>query len=243
MFKPVHPRYQALTDRQTELLRHIGDILSSGRSPLTAELQALMKVSRESSLADLLLPLQRKGFVSVTGGVRGRQRIIELTARAKVFLQVGAPVVGRITAGPLREAICESEEVVENLSDAVGFRPGDFLLRVDGDSMVGDGIFDGDRVLLRPNQDVRLGEIAAVQIVEDAEQWETTLKRVYARPDDEDVELRPSNPNYQPLWVPREKVSIAGVFRGVLRDETGEEEALHQAARTGLRAQSRMNSN
>lgn len=207
----------ALTPRQTELLGVIARIIAGGRTPLTAELQTAMEVSRESSLSDLLKPLQRKGFIRVEGGVRGRQRIIELTSRGLATSGVGAPVVGAITAGPLREALCESDEVVLGLGEAVGFRPGDFLLRVTGDSMIGDGILDGDRVLLRPNTALNNGEIAAVQIMEDHEQWETTLKRVFTAPEWDYAELRASNADYAPMRVPCEKISIAGVYRGLLR--------------------------
>lgn len=240
LLQPIDPRHLPLTERQRELLGHIGDIVASGRAAMTAELMERINAKHSAGINDLLLPLQRKGYVTVGQSARGRQRAIELTPRAKVFLQMGAPVVGRITAGPLREALCESEEVVENLSDAVGFQAGDFFLRVDGDSMIGDGILPGDKVLLRPDVEVRQGEIAAVQVVEDSEQWETTLKRVFARPQDAEVELRPSNPNYQAWRVPREKVVIAGVFRGVVRDEEGEDEAVRQTGKTGLRAQRRV---
>ena len=208
----------ALTPRQAELLGSIARIVAAGRTPLTAELQAAMEVSRESSLSDLLRPLERKGYIRVQGGVRGRQRVIELTPRGLATSGIGAPVLGSITAGPLREALCESDEVVLSLSEAVGFRPGDFLLRVTGDSMTGDGIFEGDRVLLRPGAVLNNGEIAAVQIAtEEREQWETTLKRVFTAPDWDYAELRASNPDYKPLRVPCEKVSIAGVYRGLLR--------------------------
>lgn len=207
----------ALTPRQTELLGTIARIISGGRTPLTAELQTAMEVSRESSLSDLLRPLERKGYVRVQGGVRGRQRIIELTPRGLAFSGVGAPVVGTIAAGPLREALCETDEVVFNLSEAIGFRPGDFLLRVTGDSMTGDGILDGDRVLLRPGAALHNGEIAAVQIMEEREQWETTLKHVFTAPQWDYAELRASNPGYAPIRVPCEKVNIAGVYRGLLR--------------------------
>ena len=207
----------ALTPRQTELLGVIARLVASGRTPLTAELQAAMEVSRESSLSDLLRPLERKGYVRIEGGVRGRQRIIELTPRGLAFSGVGAPVVGQIAAGPLRAALCETNEVVFNLSEAVGFRPGDFLLRVTGDSMIGDGILDGDRVLLRPGTALCNGEIAAVQIMEEGEQWQTTLKHVFTAPEWDYAELRASNPNYAPLRVNSEKVNIAGVYRGLLR--------------------------
>lgn len=206
-----------LTARQSELLHHIARFLAAGRPPLTAELIEAMGVARESGLSDLLLPLQRKGYVQVQGGVRGRQRIIELTARGRAAMQLGAPVVGTVTAGPLREALLESEEVVLTLAEGVGFQAGDFLLRVSGDSMIGDGICDGDKVLLRPDLMPCNGEIAGVQVMHEAQEWETTLKHVYASPDDFHVELRASNPRYPPIWVPSEQLSIAGVYRGLLR--------------------------
>ena len=211
------PVMNALTPRQTELLGFIARSVAAGRTPLTAELQEAMEVSRESSLSDVLRPLERKGYIRVQGGVRGRQRIIELTPRGLANSGIGAPVIGEITAGPLREALCDSDEVVLSLGEAIGFRPGDFLLRVSGDSMNGDNILDGDRVLLRPDAVHYNGEIAAVQIMEEREQWETTLKRVFSAPEWDYAELRASNPDYAPLRVPCEQVKIAGVYRGLLR--------------------------
>lgn len=215
-----------LTARQKELLEHIACIVAQGRSPLTCELREAMQVSRESSLTDLLRPLERKGYVRIEGGVRGRQRIIELTLRGRVAMALGAPVVGSVTAGPLREALCEADEVVSTLGEAVGFRPGDFLLRVQGDSMIGDGICDGDKVLLRPNVEVQQGEIAAVQIMHEDQAWETTLKHVYLHLDEAGsgegvVELCASNPRYAPVRVDSGLVSIAGVYRGLMRAHPG----------------------
>lgn len=206
-----------LTPRQRELLDEIARIIRQGRTPLTAELQSALGVSRESSLSDLLAPLQGKGFITVTGGVRGRQRIIELSARGQALTGVGAPVVGTITAGPLREAAQESEEVVRDFGLALGFRAGDFFLRVEGDSMTGDGIVSGDLVLLRPEVELRPGEIAAVQLVEEDAPWQTTLKRVFPHGEGGQVELRASNPAYQPMFVPSQQMRIAGVYRGLLR--------------------------
>lgn len=207
-----------LTPRQRELLDEIARIVRQGRTPLTAELQSALKVSRESSLSDLLAPLQRKGFICVEGGVRGRQRIIELSARGRALTGVGAPVVGTITAGPLRDAAQESEEVVTDFAATLGFRAGDFFLRVEGDSMIGDGIVSGDLVLLRPDVEARQGEIAAVQLVEDGSPWQTTLKHIFLHLDEGHVELRASNPTYEPMFVACDQTKVAGVYRGLLRN-------------------------
>src|SRR4029077_294538 len=93
-------------------------------------------------------------------------------------------------------------------------RAGDFLLRVRGESMIGDGILDGDLVLLRPNVDVQPGEIAAVHT---GDSYESTLKHVHF--EKEGVRLRASNPAYPDLLIPKpEWRGVAGVYRGLVRD-------------------------
>lgn len=84
--------------------------------------------------------------------------------------------------------------------------------------MTGDGILSGDLVLLRPEVEARQGEIAAVQLVEEDAPWQTTLKRVFLHLDKNQVELRASNPAYEPMFVPCDRTRIAGVYRGLLRD-------------------------
>jgi repressor LexA len=92
-------------------------------------------------------------------------------------------------------------------------KAGDFFLRVTGDSMTGDGIRDGDLVLLRPGLEPRWDEIAAAYVGDD---YEATLKHVRMEPDA--VRLRASNPRYADMLVPREEWrGVAGVFRGLIR--------------------------
>jgi repressor LexA len=99
------------------------------------------------------------------------------------------------------------------------YKNGDFLLDVSGDSMVGDGILPGDRVLLRPNVPVNNGEIAAVHV---GEEYCATLKRVYFYPERGVVELRASNPKYAPIEVREGEFNIVGVFRGLIRATPGQ---------------------
>ena len=90
------------------------------------------------------------------------------------------------------------------------------MLRVHGHSMTGDGILPGDLVLLRPNIALSLGEIAAVQVGEDA-----TLKHVHQQPGERVVTLRASNPDYQDMIVPADEVHIVGAYRGLVRGGPG----------------------
>ena len=86
--------------------------------------------------------------------------------------------------------------------------------------MTGDGILEGDKVLLRPEAQLDSGEIAAVLVGPD---HEATLKRVYFQPSTQasprggEVILRASHPAYPDRRLPAEEVRIAGVFRGLLR--------------------------
>jgi repressor LexA len=123
------------------------------------------------------------------------------------------PLLGFIPAGPLEEAIQEHGEALA-VEELLPCRQGDFLLRVKGDSMTGDGILDGDKVLLRPQVQVQPGEIAAVLVGGDGE---TTLKHVHTEEGGRTVLLRASNPAYADLRLPAESVRIAGVFRGLVR--------------------------
>jgi repressor LexA len=121
------------------------------------------------------------------------------------------PLLGSIPAGPISEAVAHPVEWVDPgsfLSPA----PQDFFLRVHGDSMVGDGILDGDLALLRPHVKVPHGSIAAACV---GEEREATLKRIYY--EGEQIRFKASNPLYKDILAPAESVSFAGLLKGVMR--------------------------
>lgn len=186
----------------------------AGTPAFVPDLVRELGLAGESSLTPTLRILERKGGVTVRGGgARGRSRVVVLTAGGRRAVGLGGlPLLGSIPAGPLDETVAGAEDIGEEL---LPWRPGDFLLRVRGDSMIGDGILDGDKVLIRPGVEPRAGEIAAVQV---GETHEATLKHVFALPESGQVRLRASNPGYRDVVVPAETVKIAGVFRGLIRD-------------------------
>ena len=169
----------------------------------------------ESSLTATLRIMERNGFLVIQGGgEKGRSRVVRLTARGRFTLGAsGIPLLGAIPAGPLEEALAQAEEIIEP-ANLLSYREGDFLLRVHGDSMIGDGILDGDWVLLRPNLALRQGEIAAVLV---GESHEATLKRVLLVPEKSQIILRASNPRYPDLVAKAKEVKVAGIFRGLIR--------------------------
>lgn len=209
---------KGLTTRQNEVLGTIADFWRAGRAPTTGELLGALHLATESGLTDLLRPLQAKGCILVTGGVRGRQRLIELTPQGRALTGFGLPVLGAIPAGPLREAIQENAQWIENAGALLRTQPGDFLLRVEGDSMKEAGILGGDYVQLRPGIAVHSGEIVAAQICEaEGAAVEATLKFLDYVEGGKTVRLRAANPAYPDREFDASCVSVAGVFRGLIR--------------------------
>jgi repressor LexA len=117
------------------------------------------------------------------------------------------PLLGEIAAGKPLEAVEERELV--DLSDICQLDRANYLLRVKGDSMIDDGIRDGDYVLVERRNSARDGE-TVVAILENNE---ATLKRFYRQK--KRFKLEPANSALKPIYT--EKLEIRGVVVGVLR--------------------------
>jgi repressor LexA len=188
----------------------------NGGAALVAEIVRELDYATEGGLTPTLKIMERNGFLEIRGGgARGRPRVLALTDKAREAIgEQGIPLLGSIPAGRLSEAIQEADQFVDERS-LLAWRKGDFLLRVRGDSMIGDGILEGDKVLLRPDVELRSGEIAAV---ETGDSHEATLKRVITTFLPEKVILRASNPAYEDKEVTGGEFRISGVFRGLIRE-------------------------
>ena len=156
-----------------------------------------------STLREHLGALERKGYVTLEPRGVGRSPVVRLTGTRE-----GVPVVGRITAGPLSEAL-EHPEVYLRLP---GYPEG-YGLRVHGDSMA-DEIKNGDVVLLQ-KRPPKSGEICAVRI----DGSDATLKYLDTYPNHKTVLLRPHNLAYPYLEVEAERVAVDGVFAALLRGD------------------------
>ena len=206
---------QDLTAAQERVARTLADFEQEERPAFVADLLKPLRLSAEGALTPTLQRMARNGFVEILGGgAQGRSRIVRLTAKGRHALGIGGlPLLGSIPAGPLSEAIAQTPEIIEP-GALLPHRPGDFLLRVRGDSMTGDGILDGDLVLLRPGVEVPHKAIAAVCV---GDEREGTLKRVFYEAGGERVRLKASNPAYKDFTVSAERVHFAGLLKGVLR--------------------------
>jgi len=119
------------------------------------------------------------------------------------------PIMGRIAAGQPIEAILGNQSL--NLSDSL-LGQNRFVLRVKGDSMIGDNICDGDYIICEKRDTVQANEIAICLIGNE----EATLKRVRNNHDGF-VTLLPSNPDLSPMIYPASAVHIQGAYVGLIR--------------------------
>jgi repressor LexA len=209
----ARPISHDLTNSQKRVAFLLAEFARKERPAFVPDLVMALKLAGESSLTRMLQKMARGGFVEIQGGgVPGRSRIVRLTAKGRHVLGIGGlPLLGVIPAGPVSEAIAQAAEIIEP-GDLLPHRAGDFLLRVRGDSMSGDGILDKDLVLLRPGVEVPHRAIAAVCVGDDRE---GTLKHVFY--EGEKVRLQASNPAYKDVIVAAECVHFAGLLKGVLR--------------------------
>ena len=200
-------KMKELTPRQEEALEFVlGTLERRGYPPSVRELCEALGLSSTRGALRHLEALEKKGFISRAPGARAIQ-VRDGLRGGVAYL----PLVGEVPAGPLRYA---SEEVEEWLPVPVrwGGR-GRFLLRVKGDSMVGDGILDGDLVVVDPGGEVGEGEIAVALV-----DGEATVKRLRRRGGA--VELHASNPRYAPLRVRKgeAEVKVVGKVVSLLRE-------------------------
>lgn len=207
---------EELSPRQRDILDFIvAQVAQSGVVPSYREIGAALGIDSTNAVSDHIKALIRKGYVERVGDP-GRPRSLRLTNRAANFLAdddiTVIPVLGRIAAGvPL---LAEQNYEGSIRVDASMLPPGGklFGLVVTGDSMIGDGIFDGDTLFVRQKDDARDGEIAVVMV-----DGEATVKRLYREGDT--IRLQPSNNAMKPIIVDNKRgdVRVIGVAVGVFR--------------------------
>jgi repressor LexA len=209
------PPLQNLSSTHLRIAKVVAEFERDERPAYVPELVEALKLARPGSLLPTLQIMARNGFVDLPGkreGGKRRAQIVRLTPKGRHALGIGGlPLLGSIPAGLISEAVAGADEIVDP-GAVLPWKPGDFLLRVRGDSMTGDGIMDGDLVLLRPNAEVPNGSIAAACV---GDEREATLKRVFFEEDR--VRLRAAHPAYPDVVVPGASLWVAGIFKGLVR--------------------------
>jgi repressor LexA len=207
-----------LSERQQKMLEFIREYLGDRQFPPTIrEIGETVGISSTSVVKYNLDILERKGFIERDGEIsRGIRLVQQLGERVAEVIQV--PVLGRIAAGvpiPVPDADFSPfgyDTTIELTRDIVKDAQNTYALEVQGDSMIDALIHDGDVVLMRHQERVENGELAAVWL---REQEETTLKRFYL--EGSQVRLQPANPTMGPMFYPASNVQVMGKVLLVIR--------------------------
>jgi len=196
---------EKLTQRQQQVLDVVRQhIDQTGYPPTRADIARELGFKSANAAEEHLKALARKGAIEI---IAGASRGIRLPDSA------GIPIVGRVAAGnPVL-----AQENIEDYCDLPPsfFKPSaDYFLKVQGDSMINVGIFDGDLLAVHSTPVANNGDIVVARIED-----EVTVKRLHRTNQKHLVELLPENSDYDPIKVDlrEQQFAIEGLSVGVLR--------------------------
>ena len=200
---------KGLTKRQEAILRFIIEcIRDNGCPPTIAEIGEEFGISSTNGVNDHLLALDKKGYIERSSKARG----IHVTPKAAAGLYqheaAMLPLVGEVAAGVpiLAEENIESYVPVPTEMANTGA----YCLRVRGDSMIEDGILEGDTIIVDQSRRPRKGEIVVALV-----DGEATVKHYI--PNGDEVILQPANASMEPFHVSIHDLHIQGVVVGLNR--------------------------
>lgn len=202
----VHMAHSDLTKKQSETLDCIRAFFATHNyAPSYRDIMKALGIKSPATAYNHVQSLKGKGYVKL----RERQmRSVELTEKANVFTKgIELPLVGSIAAGQPIEAIENQESITVPLELLPNLNC--FVLQVRGESMIEDGIIDGDYVIVERNFYPRNGDVVVALLSNDS----ATLKRYYR--EKTRIRLQPANKSMKPIYT-RNPV-IQGIVRAVLR--------------------------
>jgi repressor LexA len=226
---------EPMTERQEKILAFIQRCIEEqGYPPTIREIGEHFGIRSTNGVNDHLKALERKGYLHrgelksralsvLDGGKSASQgtaapRLVKRRELAPLESSdrdlVDIPIVGKVAAGA---PILAQENITDHVridSFLLGDSPKKvFGLKVSGDSMIGDGILDGDYIFVRKQLQASAGEIVVAMIDDEA-----TVKRFY--PEGDRIRFQPSNPRLKPIYVSKSDfrdTQIIGVVVGVYR--------------------------
>lgn len=197
-----------LTKKQKRVLNYIQEYAQkNGVSPTYDETRKYLKLSSVSTVDHYMKILQEKGYIKRE---KNTARSTELEKKESL---ISIPFKGYIAAGQPIEVMEEFETI--NVPSSLVSTGSLFALGVKGDSMIDEGIFDGDTVIVRKQSSVEDGETAVALINNN----EVTLKKIYREKNR--IRLQPANPKLKPFFV-REVIiqgKVISTFRNLEEQE------------------------
>ena len=200
-----------LTERQKTILEFIAEYQQRhGISPTHREIRDEFGYSSFGTVYKHLKLLQEKGYLHRDWNQKRGLELVRAIPGTQVSTGAEVLFLGLIAAGQPIEPLPEREKLGVPHHLLTGQAADHYVLRVTGESMIQEGIYDGDYVVVLRRERAMPGEmvVALVGI-------EATLKRYY--PEGEIVRLQPANPDMEPIRVPASEVQVQGVVVGLMR--------------------------
>ena len=209
-----------LTNRQSQILDYISTSIDErGFPPTLREIGEFFGIKSTNGVNDHLKALEKKGFLArdhlKSRAMRPLKQANDVTP---MTIPVGqdlfeVPILGRVAAGQPLLAVESVEDKVQVDSFFLGGHREVFGLRVVGESMIEDGIYDGDYVFVKKTSTANKGDTVVAMI-----EGEATVKRYY--PEGDKIRFQPANCNMEPIYVHQKdfrSVDIIGIVVGVYR--------------------------
>jgi len=195
-----------LTKRQKQIFDYIKKFIKAkSYAPSLDEIRRHFRLSSKSTIYQHIEALKIKGYLAK---LDHRARAIEILENKKTKL-AEIPLLGTIAAGEPIEAI-ENPDTILVPQDYIGKYGDYYALRVQGNSMIDQGVFDGDTVIIREQKTADNGQMV-VAIIDDNQ---ATLKKIYQEKDR--IRLQPANPSLFPIY--RKEVEIRGIVAQIIRN-------------------------
>lgn len=194
-----------LTKRQKQMVDFLENYISEhGYAPTLADIGQYFGLSSLATVHKHLRNLEAKGLIR---RMHNHSRALEITGKGGATREL--PLLGEVAAGAPIEAI-EGRDTIAVPEDFVR-RDNTFCLHVKGESMIDDGIRDGDYIIVEGRDAANPGETVVALIG-----GEATVKRYYPERSGR-VRLQPANPAMEPIFVNEDDLRIRGVVVGLMR--------------------------
>ncbi len=195
--------------RQKQILDYLNDYIAKyGNAPTLVEIAKKLGVRSLATVHEHLQTLEKKGLIKRTSGI---SRGIEILDRkiGQMVQGMELPLLGFISAGSPIEPYTDPSATFAVTPNMINPSKKSYVLQVKGDSMIEDGILDGDFVVVEETNQARDGDIVVAMINSGV----VTLKRFFKEPDR--VRLEPANSSMQPIYA--KDVTVQGRCVGVIR--------------------------
>jgi len=205
---------RGLTQRQREVLDYIGEFQRNrGFPPAVRDIAKHFHLVSAAGVHKHIKALVRKGFLAKENFLSRSLRVLgaEPERESRPGASFDLPLLGYVSAGRPIESVAQNQEFISVPRDLVQAGRDNYVLRVRGDSMIGDYICDGDYVVMESRSTAQDGETVVALI----RGQEATLKRLYR--ENGIVRLQPANTTVDPIVVPGDDVQIQGVVVAIWR--------------------------